>query len=279
MIGRVERAEPVDQALRDRPFGLVGDQPARAFVVHAGHAEAVGQRAAAVAHSGVDLGEVLPRLPRPVVVPEFERAEQLPVFCKMIGATSEQRLIAIGPDRHRRLRRDLVGDRYVRRRNRPEITDAGVIWPLGIGDPVDDLRDEEAEIGIALSVGVGRAIDRHVVDEVGEVGAVIEVVATDKILVGLAFPRMHRDDEAGDTFEELAGSQDRAELDLLRRDCPLARGRGAAQQIGARCRDDDVGRRRRRCWRFGHCVRRPIRRDRQRWGRENSRKRDPHSPR
>ena len=84
---------------------------------------------------------------------------------------------------------------------------------------------------IALTMGVGRHVDRHVVDGYREVGAVIEIDATQVVLVRLALAAMLADEEAGDALEQLPGAHEGPVLYVLLRDRPL-RGRvRAADQI------------------------------------------------
>jgi transposase len=65
------------------------------------------------------------------------------------------------------------------RAHRAEIADGGVVGTLGVIDAADELRQQEILVGIALAVGIGRPVDRHVVDEAGEVGALVEIEAVD----------------------------------------------------------------------------------------------------
>ena len=48
-------------------------------------------------------------------------------------------------------------------------------------------------IGVALAVQVGGLVDRHAVDETGEVGAVVQVEPAQQVLVGLALAGVDRD--------------------------------------------------------------------------------------
>ena len=67
-----------------------------------------------------------------------------------------------------------------------------------------------------------RQIDRHVVDEDRQVRAVIEIVAAQVILIGLAAIGMHDDREARRGFENFAGACDRTSVQVLPRDRHLA---------------------------------------------------------
>jgi hypothetical protein len=52
---------------------------------------------------------------------------------------------------------------------------------------LDQLGNEEADVGVALAVAVGSHVDRHAVDPDGEIGAVVEIEAAQEVLVGFAF--------------------------------------------------------------------------------------------
>ncbi len=121
------------------------------------------------------------------------------------------------------------------RPDRAEIADLRVIRPLGVVETLEQLRNDEVEIGIALAMSIARPVDRHVVDEIGEVDTVIEIETAQQILVGLAFAGMHRNSQAGYRFEELTDPIDRSKIQLLLGDPTLARGLGNADQVLARC--------------------------------------------
>ena len=124
--------------------------------------------------------------------------------------------------------------------DRTEIADRGIIGALSVVEAADHLGDDEIEIGIALAVGIGWAIDRHVVDEIGEINAVIEILSTQQKLVGLALACMDRDHEAGYRLQQLSGAENRPQLNLFLRHGPLARGVHRSQQILTRGGDDDI---------------------------------------
>jgi hypothetical protein len=58
-------------------------------------------------------------------------------------------------------------------------------------------------------VAVAAHVDWHAVDKGGEIGAVIEVEAAQKILVGLAGAGMLGGNQAGHVFRQLADARDR----------------------------------------------------------------------
>ncbi len=143
-----------------------------------------------------------------------------------------------GPDRHRSGRQAApiaeaaagrrdeallqpVGIGDVHGAGRGEIALARPVGALADGHVLDELGDQEVEVGIALAVGVGAHVDRHAVEPDREVGAVVEVEAAQKILVGLSFARVLGDDQAGHRLEDLAGPLDRPRVERLTRDALL----------------------------------------------------------
>ena len=126
---------------------------------------------------------------------------------------------------------------HVRRSGRREIAQLGEVRSLRILDAGDELRDQEVEIGIALAVRVGDHVHRRAIDRHGEIAAVIEVEAAQEILVGLPLAAMLRDDHARDRLEHLCLAHERADVELPRRDRPLARRLGDADQVLRRILD------------------------------------------
>ena len=88
-----------------------------------------------------------------------------------------------------------------------EIALIGEVRPLADIDRLHQLRDQEIDIGIALAVAMGRHVDRHAVDGDGEIRAVVEIEAAQKILVGFALAGMLGHDQARHDFEHLAGAR------------------------------------------------------------------------
>ena len=79
--------------------------------------------------------------------------------------------------------------------------DVGVIRALGIGDPVCQLRDHEIKIRVALTVRMGWLVDRHLVDAGRQVGAMVQVIAAQQILVRLTFAAVQGHDQPGHGFQ------------------------------------------------------------------------------
>ena len=133
-----------------------------------------------------------------------------------------------------------------------EVSHIGPIWPLADIQSADGFGDEPVEIGVALTMRVGRQIDRYVVPKRREVGAVIEIPAAQVILIGLAGVGVHDRHQAGRRFEDFAGARDRPGINVLAGNRHLARHawrhHRAAGDVGSA---GLIGRRRRRCRRGG----------------------------
>jgi hypothetical protein len=96
----------------------------------------------------------------------------------------------------------------------PEISDLRVVHAELVIHEVDELRNEEIEIGVALPVAMRREIERHSVQPRLEVGSVVEVEAAHEVLVRLAVARMLRHDHPRHRLQQLAFARDRAEPEL-----------------------------------------------------------------
>ena len=228
---RIERAEAANQPAGYGALGnLVGGRPF-APVSHAGQRKAVVARPLAVTQHAVELAVILGHFPRPVVVEQLQAIEQI-AAAHFRRAGEQAAHIAMTAQSHLRQRRlhpaEIVD---MRRPGRREIAFLGEIRPLAEADAVDQLGDQEIEIGVALAVGMGRHIDRHAADISGEIGAVVEVEAAQEILVRLAVAGVLGDDQAGHHFQRFAGAQDGHGEQALAGDHAFAAGRGDAFQI------------------------------------------------
>src|SRR5262249_29525135 len=104
-----------------------------------------------------------------------------------------------------------------------EITLVGEIWPLLELNTADELGNEKTGIGVPVRVRAGRRVDRHARDGRGEVGAVVEVEATEIVLIRLALATMLADDEPRYRLEHFARTHHGARRELSGRDGSLAR--------------------------------------------------------
>ena len=185
-IGRVERPVAVDQTLLYGALGLVGREVADPMVVERRKVVAVREYAMAVSQRAGVLLVVVGVGERPIHVAEVEGAQQPVVRAQGLGPAHKRLVVVQRAAGEHDLVGDHVGHVHVVRGHRPEIPDRRVIGPLGVVEPVGELRDDEVQVRIALAMGVGRTVDRHVVEEVGDVGAVVQVESPRQVLVGLA---------------------------------------------------------------------------------------------
>src|SRR6185437_15975624 len=75
-IGRIERAQPIDDTLIDRALSHLVSRIPGIGIGHAGPREPVGRGALAVAQDAVDLANIVWHVPRPVVFRRLDRREQ-----------------------------------------------------------------------------------------------------------------------------------------------------------------------------------------------------------
>ena len=94
-------------------------------------------------------------------------------------------------------------------------------------------------------MGMGAQVDRHVVNGDGKISAVVEIEAAQEILIGLAFPAVLRDRQAGGGFEEFARTCDWTSVEVVSTDghlaCEVWRRHGPCTCVG-RSRDRGT------CW-------------------------------
>ena len=108
-----------------------------------------------------------------------------------------------------------------------EVAFIGEVGSFADIERIDRLRHQPVQIGIALAMRVGAHVDRHVVDIDREIGAVVEIIAAQKILVGFAVAGMLGDDQAGHGFQHFARPRHRPRVELFA-------GRGGLARHGGR---------------------------------------------
>ena len=204
------------------------------MVVLRGDVKAVGDFAAAVSqHPGIFV-EIARRVERPVHPAQFYRRQH----------------VAIGPDRARTTRippkatkciaperdlgRDCVGCVQMHRRDIAEIAHSRIICAFSVFQPAKRFGHQEVQIRIAFTMGVGRAVDRHVVNEIGDIGAVVEVEAARQKLVGLALAAVDGDDQTRHRFQQFADAIGGTQVDFFAGNCTHAGSCCNAEQILAR---------------------------------------------
>jgi ferredoxin len=78
------------------------------------------------------------------------------------------------------------------------------IGALAVADFFEQLRNHEVDVGVALATGMCGHVHRDIFDADREVRAVVEIEATQEILVGLAVAGVLSDDESRYHLENLA---------------------------------------------------------------------------
>ncbi len=239
-VGLVDRAEAVEAAVRGGAHGnLVGRVPGIG-VAQGGNGKAVGRRAFAVAQEAVELAQSVGHLPGPVVEHRLRcRGERARAERQRAGRQATPVAeAAAGRQDHALLQP--VGVGKPEQAGRGEVAFLGPVGALLYRHLLDQLGDQEVDVGIALTVAVGAHVDRHAVEPDGEVGAVVEVHAAQEILVGLAFAAMLRHGQAGSGLQQIARSHQGPGVERLAGDALLACRVG---RLGLQCprRDDGDG--------------------------------------
>ncbi len=127
----------------------------------------------------------------------------------------------------------------VHRAGRREISRLRVVRALAIVDRLDQLGDDEVDVGVALAVCVRRHVHRHAVHAGLQIGAVIEVEAAQKVLIRFAAAAVLSNDQPRHDFQQLTGAQHGSQVELLRgRNADRRRRRIAAEALEL-ARDDD----------------------------------------
>nr|WP_255615653.1 hypothetical protein [Polymorphobacter sp. PAMC 29334] len=182
---------------------------------------------------------------RPVIIAELTSKEEI-ACAELARSSSEQsKIVAVDAAGACHERSSGIDRLKLRRTCSKKIADIRPVGPLGVVDRINEFRDDEIDVSEALSVRVRPHVDRHTVDELGEVGAVIEVEAAQEILVGLAAARMLRSDETWDDFEQFADPLNRTIFEVDLSDCPLGCRIGNPNKVCRAPGNDDLGPRRR----------------------------------
>src|SRR5262249_37590342 len=103
-----------------------------------------------------------------------------------------------------------------RRAGGGKIPDIRIVRPLPEGDIINELWNDPIQIHIALAVGMGGEIDGYAIDKTGEIRAMIEIEAAQKILIGFPGATVLRHNHARHDFQDFPRPEKRPgfELDL-----------------------------------------------------------------
>jgi len=88
-----------------------------------------------------------------------------------------------------------------------KITHIRIVRPFPEGHIVHELRNDPIEVHIALAVGVRGQINGDAIDTRGKVGAMVEIKATQEILIGFPAATVLRHGDAGDDFQDFAWAE------------------------------------------------------------------------
>ena len=139
-------------------------------------------------------------------------------------------LIAIHAAFHRE---KVLGQCFVKfqmgRARRAEIAHVGVIRAFFVINPFHKFRDDDVHVGVTLAMRVRRQVQRHSIQVVCEVSAVVEVEAAQEILVRLSAAGVLGDDHSRHGFHDFPVAQNRAVGQLRRASRPLRGGIGDAE--------------------------------------------------
>jgi hypothetical protein len=131
-------------------------------------------------------------IPGTIVIICFKGVEQMPgAELRRLGHEHAIIVVLADPDFGETCREGL--DEVKRRRaGRGKIADIRIVRPLPESDIVNELRDDPIEVHIALAVGMGGEIDGYAVNKTGEIRAMVQIKAAQKILIGFAAPTVLR---------------------------------------------------------------------------------------
>ena len=135
-------------------------------------------------------------IPGPIVKIRLKGVEQMP-GADLGGLGDEDAIIVVlaYPDLSEAGRESL--DEVKRRRTgRGKIANICIIRPLPERDIVNELWNDPVQVHVALAVGMGREIDRDTINKTGEIRAMVEIEATQKILISFPAATVLRHDHA-----------------------------------------------------------------------------------
>src|SRR5208282_2112979 len=227
-IGRIQRLIAPKLARFDkRQRNLIGRIPVRS-IEDAVEGPAPCLAAIAQAQQTIELVESFRWVPWPVLMQRLGSEQQ------GRRPTAEQRRVADTrlPDgsgsrdhgsrvaeRPARQLGEILGEaqdiRYIDRAGNGEITIIGIVGSLAVVDGVDELRNQEIQVRIPLSVRIAGHVHWNTIDGRDQIGAVIQVVAAQEVLIRLAIPRMLGYDQAGNELEHVARTKKGSCLDYL----------------------------------------------------------------
>ena len=239
--GAIERAIGTGQDRADGAFGdLFGGPPIGAVDRSAQAQRAVANLLRIFGKAGI-VAEPLGIIPFAIVALDFGGEQEIAI-AELEGATGNKpiEIIAAGLERDKGLQ-GIDGCRLGGAGKR-EIPDIGAIGSLAIVDPRDGFGDHRIEIEIALAMGMGSHVQRHIIERQREISAVIKVEAAQEILIGLAAAGVLGRDEPRHCLEQFANAQDGTNREVSAGDTPFGGLGGDADALLAAAKDHNFGR-------------------------------------
>ena len=114
---------------------------------------------------------------------------------------------------------------------RAKVADVGVIRTFLVIHPLHQFRDDGVHVRVPFAVRVRRQVQRHIVQENGEIRAVVEIEAAKKILVGFAAAGVLGDDDAGNRLQDFSRTKNRTVLEFRCAHCSLGSRFGNADKV------------------------------------------------
>ena len=204
-VGWVELPESTDiAALHGAKRNLIRGIPARVIPLQR-YADDTVTGCMTVPNQSVVFAIIIRCDCRIVFVPVLECVEQMASRADGRRGCQEQSRLAVRATADARdLVRQRVKVRHAHRTRRREIALVRKVRAFTIIDEIYGFRNQPIDITIALTVRVCPHVRRNATDRDGDIGTVVEVEASKIILIGFAFTRMLRDDDAGNRLEKFA---------------------------------------------------------------------------
>jgi hypothetical protein len=90
--------------------------------------------------------------------------------------------------------------------SRGKIANIRIVRPLPERHIVNELWNEPVQVHIALAVGMGRKIDRDAINKTGKIRTMVQIEATQKILIGFPGATVLGHDHTRHDLEHFCGA-------------------------------------------------------------------------
>ncbi len=184
--------------------------------------------------------QVFGKIPRAVGDAVVEAPEQIAV--RHAGGSGEQaackRVLAHGKRQQRIVEAAAILE--IHGAGRGKVSFVRVVRSLLVLDAIQQFGNHEVDVGVALAVAVRVHVDGNAIDAGCEVSAVVEIEATQEILVRLAVAAVLGYDEARYRLQQFASAQYRTRFELRARDDALGGRFHRADELVPLRGDDDL---------------------------------------